>query len=125
MGRSRKDSRRRITVDGVIYQYRVRPDDGFIVLLVRAEGGRGQWLWVTFHYHDEWIPVGEGAQWSAGHRLVLPKVVRLAILDGLRLGWDPTAAKPALFRVYEGDSLLPPEEWPRTSRHHSSPSTRL
>src|SRR5262245_28291492 len=113
MGRSRKDSRRRITVDGVAYRYRIRPDDGFIALLVRPDGGPGQGLWVKFHYHDQWVPVGEGVHFSTGHRLVLPRVVRLAILEGLRLGWNPASTKPSLFRVYEGDSLLPADEWPR------------
>src|SRR5687767_10838326 len=115
MGRSRKDNRRRITVDGVVYRYHISPNDGYIAVLVRPEGIRGQILWVAFHYHDEWIPAGNGAYTSAGHRLILPRVVRLAILDGLRRGWDPAATKPALFRVHDGDSLLPPEDWPRSS----------
>ena len=114
MGRSRKDSRRRITVDGVVYHYRVVGGDGFAALIARPEGSQGQRLWVKFLYRDEWVPVGNGVLWSAGHRLVLPKVVRLAILDGLRRGWDPSATKPDLFRVYGGDSLLPAEEWPRS-----------
>jgi len=40
-------------------------------------------------------------------------VVRLAILEGLRRGWDPSVTKPGLFRVHDGDALLPAEEWPR------------
>ena len=69
MGRSRKDSRRRITIDGVVYRYRVSPDDGFIALIARPEGSRRQLLWVGFEYHDDWVPVGGGAFTSAGHRL--------------------------------------------------------
>jgi hypothetical protein len=46
----------------------------------------------------------------------MPRVVRLAILDGLRRGWDPSVTKPALFRVYDGDNLLPDEEWPRFTK---------
>ena len=113
MGRSRKDNRRRITVDGVVYRYTVSPDDGFVALIARPEDARGQRLWVAFHYHDAWVPDGDGAHWSAGHRLVLPRVVRLAILDGLRRGWNPAITKPGLFRVYDGDGLLPAAEWPR------------
>ena len=41
MGRSRKDSRRRITVDGVVYHYRVVGDDGFAALIARPEGSQG------------------------------------------------------------------------------------
>ena len=62
------------------------------------------------------MPVGNGVHTSAGHRVILPRVVRLAILDGLRRGWDPAVTKPGVFRVHDGDSLLPPEEWPRFSR---------
>jgi len=116
VGRSRKDNRRRITVDGVVYRYTVSPDDGFIALIARPENACGQRLWVKFGYHDEWLPAGEGAHRSAGHRLILPRVVRLAILDGIRRGWNPAATKPGLFRVHDGDSLLPPEEWPRFSK---------
>jgi hypothetical protein len=111
VGQSRKDSRR-ITVDGVVYRYIISPDDGFVALIARPEGARGQRLWVKFGYHDDWVPSG-AAHRSAGHRLILPRVVRLAILDGLRRGWDPSAAKPGLFRVFDGDTLLPGEEWPR------------
>jgi hypothetical protein len=113
VGRSRKDNRRRITVDGVVYRYTISPDDGFVVLIARPEDARGQRLWVSFGYHDNWVPVGGGAHSSAGHRLILPRVVRLAILAGLRRGWDPSVTKPGLFRVFDGDSLLPHEEWPR------------
>jgi hypothetical protein len=113
MGRSRKDSRRRITIDGVVYRYHVSPDDGFISLIARPEGVRGQLLWVSFHYHDEMVPVGDGVSRSSGHRLILPRVVRLAIIEGLRRGWTPTASKPGLFRMHDGDSLLPADEWPR------------
>ena len=114
MGRSRKDNRR-ITVDGVVYRYTISPDDGFVVLIARPEDARGQRLWVKFGDHDDWVPVGNGAHRSAGHRLILPRVVRLAILDGLRRGWDPSVTKPGLLRVYDGDSLLSAEEWPRFS----------
>jgi hypothetical protein len=110
VGRSRKDSRRRITIDGVVYRYTVRGDDGFIALIARPEDARGQRLWVTFGYHEDWVPVGAGVHGSAGHRLILPRVVRLAILDGLRRGWNPAATKPGLFRVFDGDSLLQPDE---------------
>ena len=97
MGRSRKDSRRRITIGGVVYRYTISPDDGFVALIARPEDVRGQRLWVKFSYHDDWVPVGGGAHRSAGHRLILPRVVRLAILDGLRRGWNPSATEPALF----------------------------
>ncbi len=124
MGRSRKDSRRRITIDGVVYRYRVSPDDGFIALIARPEGSRRQLLWVGFEYHDDWVPVGGGAFTSAGHRLILPCVVRLAILEGLRRGWNPTASRPGVFRMQDGDSLLPEDEWPRfnSGRPTSTPS---
>jgi hypothetical protein len=120
MGRSRKDSRRRLTVDGVAYRYRISPDDGFISLIVRQEDGRGQCLRVSFGYHDEWVPTGGGSFTSTGHRLILPRVVRGAILEGLRRGWDPSATPPHLFRIHDGDSLLPAEEWPRTPRREVS-----
>lgn len=113
VGRSRKDNRRRITVDGVVYRYTVSPDDGFVALIARPENARGQRLWVKFGYHDDWVPEGPGIHRSVGHRLILPRVVRLAILDGLRRGWDPSVTKPGLFRVHDGDSLLPAGEWPR------------
>lgn len=113
MGRSRKDSRHRITIDGVAYRYTVSPDDGFVALIARPEGARGQRLWVKFGYHDDWVPAGDGVYRSAGHRLILPWVVRLAILEGLRRGWNPSVTEPGLFRVYDGDSLLPADEWPR------------
>lgn len=116
MGRSRKDSRRRITVGGVVYRYTVSPGDGFVALTARPEDARGQRLWVKFGYHDDWVPAGEGIHRSAGHRLILPRVVRLAILEGLRRGWDPSSTRPPLFRVYDGDSLLPAEEWPRFTK---------
>jgi hypothetical protein len=109
MGRSRKDSRRRISIDGVVYSDRVSPNDGFITLAAKPEGFRGQLLSVTFGYHDDRVPAGGGAFTSAGHRLILPRVVRLAILEGLRRGWDPTASEPGVFQVHDGDSL-PPEE---------------
>jgi hypothetical protein len=104
-GRSRKDSRRRITVEGRVYHWRVAPDDGFVALLVRAEGSAGQRLWAKFHYHDA----------ADGHRLVTPRAVRAAILAGLQRGWDPAITKPPLFRVYDGDALLPGDQWPRTA----------
>jgi hypothetical protein len=113
VGRSRKDYRRRITVDGVVYRYTIGPDDGFINLIARPENARGQRLWIKFGYHDDMVPVGDGASSSTGHRLILPRVVRLAILDGLRRGWNPLVTKPGLFKIFNGDSLLPPEEWPR------------
>jgi hypothetical protein len=116
VGRSRNDNRRRIVVDGVVYRYTISPDDGFVALIARPEGALGQRLWVKFGYHDEWVPAGEGAHRSVGHRLILPRVARLAILGGLRRGWDPSARKPGLFRVYDGDSLLPAEEWPRFTK---------
>ena len=116
MARSRKDSRRRITVDGRVYFWRVSPDDGIIALLVRADGNRGQWLWVKFSYDDEWVQQSNDMSLSVSHRLIVPKVVRLAILEGLRRGWNPAATKPPMFRLPEGDSLLPAEEWPRRRR---------
>ncbi|QEG27966.1 hypothetical protein GobsT_27340 [Gemmata obscuriglobus] len=115
MGRSRKDSRR-ITVDGVVYRYTISPNDGFVALIARPEGARGQRLWVAFRYHDDWVPAGEGASRSAGHRLILPRVVRLALLEGRRRGWDPLATTPDVFRLSDADTLLPAEEWPRFSR---------
>jgi len=105
-GRSRKDSRRRIVVEGRTYRWRVVPDDGFVALLVRAEGSVGQRLWAKFGYHDD----------ADGHRLVTPKAVRLAILAALDRGWNPAVTKPLLFRFYDGDSLMPAEEWPRLTR---------
>lgn len=113
VGRSRKDSRRRITVDGVVYRYTVSPDDGFVALIARPDDACGQRLWVKFGYHDDWVPVGGDVHQSAGHRLILPRVVRLAILDGLRRGWNPAVTESGVFRVFDGDSLLPPDEWPR------------
>jgi hypothetical protein len=103
-GRSRKDSRRRITVDGSVYHWRVAPDDGFVALLVRADGSAGQRLWAKFRYHDA----------ADGHRLVTPRVVRVAILAGLQRGWNPAVTVPPLLRVYDGDTLLPAEAGPRT-----------
>jgi hypothetical protein len=125
VGRSRKDSRRRITIDGVVYRYHISPDDGFIALIARPEGSHGQLLRINFGYHDDWVPVGGGAFTSAGHRLILPRVVRLAILEGLRRGWDATASRPGVFWVRDGDSLLPEDEWPRftSSRPFSEPSS--
>jgi hypothetical protein len=116
VGRSRKDNRRRITVEGTVYRYSISPNDGFIALIARPEGARGQRLWVKFGYYDEWVPVGDGAHRSTGHRLIVPRVARLAILDGLRRGWDPSVTKPGLFQVHDGDSLLSAEEWPRFTK---------
>ena len=114
--RSRKKNRRRLAIDGVVYRYAVAGDDGFAALTARPEGSRGRPLWVKFAYHDDWVPTGPGSSWSAGHRVVTPRVVRLAVLDGLRRGWNPADAGPEPFRVYDGDGLLPPEEWPRFAR---------
>ncbi len=124
MRRSRKDSRRRITIDGVVYRYRVSPNNGFITLTAKPKGFRGQLLSVTYGYHDDWVPVGGGAFTSGGHRLILPRVVRQAILEGLRRGWDPMASKPGVFRVHDGDSLPQEDEWPRftSDRSTSKPS---
>lgn len=119
MGRSRKHKRRHITVNGRDYFWRVSPDDGFMALLVRANDRRGQWLWVKFSYDDEWESQGNGMSLSVSHRLIVPKVVRLAILEGLRRGWDPDATKPPIFRFHEGNSLLPADEWPRAKKRRA------
>jgi hypothetical protein len=113
MGRSRKTSRRQIAIDGRRYRWQVSPDDGFIALVVQAESGRGQRLWVSFHYGDDRVLLADGSSGSAGHRLILPQVVRLAILEGLRQGWDPMVAKPSLFRLFGCDNLLSADQWPR------------
>src|SRR5262245_48925618 len=91
-------------VEGRVYHWRVVPDDGFLALLVRADGSAGQRLWAKFGYHDA----------TDGHRLVTPRAVRAAIVAGLRRGWDPAVTKPPLFRVYDGDALLPADQWLRT-----------
>jgi hypothetical protein len=116
MGHSRKPRKisRRITIDDVVYRYRVSPNDGFISLLVRLEGSKGQGLGVRFGYHDEWVPNSLGGHSSFGHRLILPCVVRVAIQEGLRRGWEPSATSPAWFGVPDGDNLSLADEWPRT-----------
>lgn len=112
--RSRGRKPRQINVDGVVYQYRVRPDDGFIHLSVRRDGERGQRLRVNFRYADDWIPQENGSFRSNGHRLILPGVVRLAILAGIQQGWMPAAHRPGEFRLSHADLLLAPEDWPKT-----------
>lgn len=113
MGRLKYKSRRRIVVDGVAYRYVVTPNDEFVSLCLRSEQVRGQRLWAAFDYHDRRTIV-DGCRSVDGHRLILPGVVRLAVLEGLRQGWNPSASAPALFRLAEGDALLPADEWPRS-----------
>ena len=114
MSRSRVHKiRRRLTVDGVVYRYCVSPDDGFIGLTVWAQMTKNQFLWVRFSYGESWVAVGNGIRSSTGHRLILPRVVRLAILEGVRRGWQPRATTPTIFRMFDGDELLRPEDWPR------------
>src|SRR5262249_36063339 len=104
-GRSRKDSRRRIVVEGRIYHWRGGPDGGFVALPVRAEGSVGPRPWAQIRHFDD----------AEGHRLVTPKAVRHAVLAGHSRGWDPAVTKPPLFRLYDADSLISPEERPRTT----------
>jgi hypothetical protein len=111
LAKAKKDYRR-ITVEGVVYQYTISPNDGFISLIVRDEGMPKQKLDVAFEYDDQRVNTGDDI--IPSQRLILPHIVRLAILEGLRQGWNPSLSRPGIFQLKNGDNLLPAEEWPRS-----------
>jgi hypothetical protein len=65
--------------------------------------------------------LGENAE-AEDALLILPRVVRLALLDGLRQGWNLSVSKTGVYRVHDGDSLLPAEPYQVAQRSQLLPN---
>ncbi|MEH2095793.1 hypothetical protein [Nostoc sp.] len=73
-----KKGTRPITVNNITYRWTVKPDSGYIKLIVVREPQTGQRLTTMFPYRLMVIP------------LIIPSVVRSVILLALEQGWQPT-----------------------------------
>ncbi|MBE8997554.1 hypothetical protein IQ274_04820 [Nostoc sp. LEGE 12447] len=91
-----KKGTRPITVNNITYRWTVKPDSGYIKLIVVREPQTGQRLATIFPYRLMVIP------------LIIPSVVRSVILLALEQGWQPTERGLKEFCIFDVDKQAIP-----------------
>ena len=103
---------RKITVNDIMYQYKVTGEDYGINVLIGLPNINGQVLIVDFTYNYKWITnfyeEDVRVSWSLEQKTIItPKIIRYTIFFALKNGWKPKEhLKPLFFRDIENDIEL-------------------
>ncbi len=105
-----KKGTRQISVDGILYRWRLAPNDGYMLLVVETADHCHSQLTAYFVYHDAPQSAAGGASKLFQRRIVSPGVVRQVILTALDRGWQPSFSGLPPFHLHDAEQLVPIDE---------------